>query len=398
LHVIGYHMNIVILLLGLLAAFGPLSIDMYLPALPDIAKDFGSSLSSIQLSLSSFLVGIAIGQIFYGPITDRFGRKKPLYVGLSVYAVSSFFCATTSSVDGLIFFRFMQALGSCAGMVISRAIVRDLYRPHESAKIFSLLMLIMGVAPILAPVAGGYLSLAFGWRSIFWILLGISLITLVLIYSFMPETHVKDENYSFKRVFGNYLEILKDKQFTGYTFSLSFIYAGMFAYITGSAFVFIEHYGLTPGQYSMVFGTNAFGLIFFSQVNGKLLRKFTPEYLINFTLPWTVMSGLFILAVGLTNGPLWAMCLALFFYILTMGIIAPNSAACALAKQKKLSGSASALMGTIQFTVAGLCSSLVSHLHDDSIRPMSVVICVVGVTAYFIYWLLVSRKETEISI
>ena len=388
-------MNIVILLLGLLAAFGPLSIDMYLPALPEIARDFGSSLSSIQLSLSSFLVGIALGQIFYGPITDRFGRKKPLYVGLGVYAVASFFCATTKSVDGLIFFRFMQALGSCAGMVISRAIVRDLYRPHESAKIFSLLMLIMGVAPILAPVAGGYLSLALGWRSIFWVLMGISIITMVLIFFFMPETHVKDQNYRLSHAFKNYLEILKDKQFTGYTISLSFIYAGMFAYITGSAFVFIEHYGLTPGEYSVVFGANAFGLIFFSQVNGKLLRKYTPEYLINLTLPFTVMAGVLVLFVGVINGPLWAMCVALFLYILTMGIIAPNAAACALANQKKLSGSASALMGTIQFTVAGLCSSLVSQMHDETIRPMTIVICAAGLLSYVIYLILVNRQEGQ---
>lgn len=388
-------MNIVILLLGLLSAFGPLSIDMYLPALPSIAKEFGTSLSSVQLSLSAFLVGIAFGQIFYGPITDCWGRKKPLYFGLGLYGVASFLCATTDSVNGLILFRFVQALGSCAGMVISRAIVRDLYRPHESAKIFSLLMLIMGVAPILAPVLGGLLSVEFGWRSIFWVLSGVSVTALLLIYFYLNETHVRDPDYRLSNSFKNYFEILKDKQFSGYSISLSFIYAGMFAYITGSPFVFIEHYGLTPSQYSLVFGTNAFGLIFFSQVNGRLLRKHTPEFLIHVTLPFATVAGLFVLLVGLLNGPLWSMCLALFLFILTLGIIAPNAAACALTNQKKLSGSASALMGTIQFTIAGICSSFVSHLHDGTIAPMSMVISASGTLAYVIYRVMVPRTEIK---
>ena len=387
-------MNIIILILGLLSAFGPLSIDMYLPALPKIALDFGVPLSSVQLSLASFFVGIAMGQIFYGPFTDRFGRKKPLYFGLVLYAVASFLCATTNNVDDLIVYRFIQALGSCAGMVISRAIVRDLHQPHESARIFSLLMLIMGVAPILAPVMGGMLSSTFGWRSIFWILTTVSCLTLAAIHFFLKETHVPDENFKLSHTFRNYLEILKDRNFTGYAFSLSFIYAGLFAYITGSSFVFMELYGLTPVQYSWVFGINAFGLIFFSQVNGRLLRKYSPENIIKMVLPITGGAGLLIMLVGLMNGPLLALCVTLFIFILTLGMIAPNASAAALSLQKKSAGSASAMMGTIQFTVSAICSSLVSHFHDGTIRPMTGIMFTCSVLALFFYWLLVVKPAS----
>lgn len=385
-------MNIIILILGLLSAFGPLSIDMYLPALPGIANDFQAPLSSVQLSLASFFVGIAVGQIFYGPVTDRFGRKKPLYVGLVLYAIASFFCATTNSVDGLIVFRFIQALGSCAGMVISRAVVRDLYQPHESAKIFSLLMLIMGVAPILAPVLGGAMMTTLGWRSIFWFLTAVSVATLIAVAFFLKETAVIDPENRISKALTNYLEVLKDKQFTGYSLSMSFVYAGMFAYITGSSFVFIEHFKLSPGQYSVLFGVNALGLIIFSQVNGRLLRNNTPERILQVVLPGTALAGFCLLLVGLFSAPLWAVCVPLFCYILTMGMIAPNASACALANQKKAAGSASAMMGTIQFTVSALCSAAVSRLHDGTMVPMTAVMFGCAVVALVFHWLLVTRR------
>lgn len=387
-------MNIVIILLGILSAFGPLSIDMYLPALPKIATDFGVELSSVQLSLASFFVGIAAGQVFYGPITDKWGRKKPLYFGLGLYTLASFLCAISSNVESLILYRFIQALGSCAGMVISRAVVRDLYKPHDSAKIFSMLMLIMGVAPILAPVLGGFFVLHFNWRIIFWFLTGVSFTTLLLIIFFLKETHTPNPNYRFRNVFRNYGTILKDKDFTGYTLSMSFIYAGMFAYITGSAFVFIQHYGVTPSTYSIIFGMNAFGLITLSQVNGRLLRKYSPSQLIRVALPCVTVAGTLLLLVGLSNGPIWAMCISLFLFILMLGMIAPNASACALANQKELSGSASAMMGSIQFTVSALVSSFVSKLHDGTILPMTAIMFSCGLISLVLYFFLVSENKT----
>ncbi len=389
-------MNIIILVLGLLSAFGPLSIDMYLPALPIIAKDFGANLSSVQLSLASFFVGIAAGQIFYGPLTDRFGRKRPLYFGLVLYGVASLLCATTDSVEGLIAFRFLQALGSCAGMVISRAVVRDLYRPQESAKIFSLLMLIMGVAPILAPLLGGAMMTTIGWRSIFWFLTAVSFVTFFSVYFFLKETSTPHPDHKLNKALHNYLEVLKDRNFTGYAFSLSFIYAGMFAYITGSPFVFIEHFKFTPGEYSILFGVNAAGLTLFSQVNSWLLRKYSPAELIQKTLPVTLIAGLFLLIAGLLQGPVWSVCMPLFLFILTMGIIAPNAAASALANQKKSAGSASALLGTFQFSVSALCSTLVSSLHDGSLVPMTSVMFMAALAAFFFHWILIQSRSGKL--
>ena len=388
-------MNLTILILGLLTAFGPLSIDMYLPALPEIAQNFSVPLSSVQLSLASFLVGIALGQIFYGPITDRFGRKKPLYVGLVIYLLASLACATTFNVYGLIVYRFMQALGACAGMVITRAIVRDLYRSHESARVFSMLMLIMGVAPILAPVLGGLFTSLFGWRSIFWTLSIVSLVSLICVWKFLPETHKPDTKYGLKDIFKNYLEVLRDRHFTGYTLAMSFVYSGMFAYITGSSFVFISHYGLTPREYAWVFGSNAFGLIAFSQVNGRILKYLSPSEILKRSIPFVGIFGLMVFCVGAFNGPLWAMCLTLFLFISTMGLIAPNSSACALANQGKHAGSASAMMGTIQFTVASIASAMVSHFHNETLLPMTSILCLCGIGSYIIYMLLV-RKITRI--
>lgn len=386
-------MNSIILVLGLLSAFGPLSIDMYLPALPGIAKDLGAQLSSVQLSLASFFVGIAFGQIFYGPITDRFGRKKPLYFGLALYGLASFFCATTNSVDGLIAFRFLQALGACAGLVISRAVVRDLFQPHESAKIFSLLMLIMGIAPILAPVVGGMMLTQFGWRSIFWLLTLISLFTLIASAIYLKETSTPHPDHKLKNALSNYLLVLKDRNFTGYTFSLSFIYAGMFAYITASAFVFMEHFKMSASMYSIFFGVNAFGLIAWSQVNGRMLKTYTPEKLLSWGLPLTFGSGTILLISGLLGGPLWTMAIPLFFYILSMGMIAPNAAACALANQKRSAGSASAMMGTIQFTVSALCSTLVSKLHNGTTLPMTLAMFFCAFLSILFYWLLVHKRS-----
>lgn len=384
-------MNITILILGLLTAFGPLSIDMYLPALPQIAQDFSVPLSSVQLSLASFLVGIAFGQIFYGPITDRWGRKKPLYIGLFVYILASIACASTFNVNGLILYRFLQALGACAGMVITRAIVRDLYQAHESAKIYSLLMLIMGVAPILAPVIGGFFTTVFGWRSIFWTLAIISALSMICVYKFLPETHRPDVKYGPRDIFRNYVGIFKDKQFSGYTISMSLVYAGMFAYITGSSYVFISHYGITPGQYAWVFGLNAFGLIVFSQINGRILRKFDPQTILKNALPFVGIFGVLVLIVGLIGGPMWSMCLSLFLFICTLGLIAPNASACALANQGRHAGSASALMGTIQFTFASIVSGLVSYFHNQTLLPMTAIMCLCGALSYLTYVLLVSN-------
>lgn len=385
-------MKIIILLLGLLSAFGPLSIDMYLPAFPLIASSFGVELSSVQLSLSSFLVGIALGQIFYGPLTDRFGRKKPLYGGLTIYFLASICCALSVNAEQLIYFRFFQALGSCAGMVISRAVVRDLYRPQDAAKIFSLLMLIMGVAPILAPVAGGFVSSFFGWRAIFWILSMISGLSFLLIHFYLKETHEEVIPLNTKTIIKNYSAIMRDRSFLANSLGLAFTNAGMFAYITGSSFVFVEYFGVGPAHYSWIFGLNAAGIIGASQLNGWLLAKYQATTIIKTVFVYGLVVSFMLFTLGLTNPPMLLLCFGLFIYLPIIGIIGPNASALALSNQKKLAGSASALLGTIQFTISGSMSAMVSVFHDGTIRPMCTIIFISSLMAFLTHYFLRPRS------
>ena len=388
-------MKMIILLLGLLSAFGPLSIDMYLPAFPLIAQNFGVELSRVQLSLSSFLVGIALGQIFYGPLTDRFGRKKPLYAGLLIYCLASFCCALSVNAEQLIYFRFFQALGSCAGMVISRAVVRDLYRPQDAAKIFSLLMLIMGVAPILAPVLGGFVSSLFGWRAIFWILSLISALSFLLIHLYLKETHSEVVALNRKSIIKNYATILKDRAFLSNSLGLAFTNAGMFTYITGSSFVFVEYYGLSATHYSWIFGMNAAGIIAASQLNGFLLAKLKAATIIKTVFIYALVVSFSLFALGLVDPPMLLLCLGLFIYLPIIGIIGPNASALALSNQKKLAGSASALLGTIQFTVSGSMSALVSVFHDGTVRPMCTIIFISSLMAFLTHYFLKPRSTSD---
>lgn len=386
-------MNIIILILGLLSAFGPLTIDMYLPALPRIAEDFAVPLSQVQLSLSSYFIGLAIGQIFYGPITDALGRKKPLYFGLIIYGLASVGCALSPTVEVLILFRFLQAIGACSGMVISRAIVRDKYNSNESAQIFSLLLLIMGVAPILAPIAGGQMSELWGWSSIFWTLSILSTLTFACVLFFLPETYQGESKLTFKETLRTYRGMFKDRNFVGYTLSGGLIQSSLFAYITGSPFIFIKYFGVSTNTYSMIFGSNAFGLILFSQINGRLLKKFSPQILLKKVYPMNALFGAVLITFGLLDSSLLFIIAGLFLYISMLGMIFPNSTACALETQGKNAGKASALMGTLQFTLSAITSAMISIFHNGNLAPVLVVIGSCGIVAVIAYKVILKKDE-----
>lgn len=387
--------NVVILILGALTAFGSLSIDMYLPSFPAIAKDMHTSLSSVQLSLASFFVGLAFGQIFYGPITDRYGRKKPLYVGLAIYTVASLVCAFTKSVEMLVLFRFLQALGACSGLVIARATVRDLFSQQDTAKVFSLLMLIMGVAPIVAPLVGGYVSAAFGWRAIFVLLALFSTLCLLAVIFILPETHRPDGRVRLQDSVKIYGKILRDRHYMGYALAAASAQAGMFAYVTGSSFVFIDLYGIPAENFGWIFGANALGLIFFSQVNGRLLLRFGYEQILRKSLIAIAFFSLVLGVAGLIGAGFWTIAITLFLFLATMGMVSPNSSAGAMATQKQSAGSGSALLGTLQFTAAASASALVSKLHNGTIMPMVGIIAVCGILSLAIHRVMIVRKSEK---
>ncbi len=375
-------LQLLVIILASLTAFSPLSIDMYLPSFPNIAADFGTSVARVELSLATFFIGLACGQLLYGTATDRFGRKKPLYVGLSVYCAASLVCAFAPNVETLIALRLFQALGACGGIVIARATVRDLFDHSESARVFSLLMLIMGVAPILAPLIGGYVALFFGWRVIFVVVSVISAVCLMAVYRFLPETKKPNPNVRLGKAFGIYLKVLKDREFLSFALAGGFAQAGMFAYITGSPFVFIKLFGVPAEYFGWIFGSNALGMIALSQVNAKLVRSVNPTRILRVCLSITAIFSLMLIFAGLFNLGFWGVVIPIFLYVASLGMILPNSTAGALSGQSENAGSASALIGTLQYGLAAVASSLVSYLGNGTTLTMTALIGICGITAF----------------
>lgn len=363
-----------ILILGLLSAIGPFSIDMYLPGFTSIAKDLHSTVARVSLSLSSFFIGIAFGQLLYGPLLDRFGRKKPLYIGMFAYLLASLGCALCTTADALIAIRLLQALGGCVGMVAARAMVRDLFPVHENAKIFSLLMLVVAVSPIIAPTLGGYVTAAFGWQSIFIILAGIAAFTLVAIYFALPEGRLPDVSLSLRpgRIIKSFLQISKVPQFYTYAFTGSIAAAGLYAYIAGSPHVFMEIYKVNGKQYGWIFAAIAMGLITSSQVNTIMLKRFTSEQIIRIALLCQSVTGILLfLGTYYDLLGLFSTIFLIFIFLCCQGFTFPNSSALSMAPFTKNAGSASALMGAIQLGIGAFTSALVSVLHNNTALPMS---------------------------
>ncbi|MEP6617323.1 MAG: multidrug effflux MFS transporter [Ginsengibacter sp.] len=376
-----------ILILGLLSAIGPFSIDMYLPGFPAIARDLGTTTSKISLSLSSFFIGIAFGQLLYGPLLDRFGRKKPLYIGMVAYLLASIGCALCTTANALIFLRLLQALGGCVGMVAARAMVRDLFPVHENAKIFSLLMLVVAVSPIIAPTLGGYVTAAFGWQSIFMILACIAAFTLLAIYIALPQGRLPDASVSLrpKPITKNFLQIFKVPQFYTYAFTGSIAAAGLYAYISGSPHVFMEIYKVTGKQYGGIFATIAMGLITSSQINTLLLRKFTSGQIIRIALMFQSATGIFLLlGTYFQILGLFSTIFLIFIFLSCQGFIFPNSSALSMAPFTKNAGSASALMGAIQLGIGAFTSAMVSVLHNTTALPMAAVMCSCAVVSLLV--------------
>ncbi|MBP8293454.1 MAG: Bcr/CflA family multidrug efflux MFS transporter [Caldilineaceae bacterium] len=377
-------------ILGTLAAFGPLSIDMYLPALPTIAEEFGTTTAAVQQTLSAFFVGLALGQLFYGPISDRMGRRRPLLFGCAMYAVVSLGCAFAPSVGWLMGLRFLQALGSSAGVVIGRSVVRDLFDERESARMYSFLVLVMGIAPITAPLIGGQILTTFGWRAIFLVLAGFGLLCLLLVWFGLDESLPRDRRTTtgLGSVLRGYGALLADGRYMGFALAGGLASAAMFAYISGSAFVFIELNGIPPAQFGFFFGVNALGLIAASQLNRHLLERYTSTRLLVAALSVTAGAALLLFGITLAGiGGFPLMLVLLFLTIASTGMVGPNATALAMAPYGRKAGSASALLGATQFMAGALAGALVGLLANGTALPMTGVIALCGVGAWLMLWL-----------
>ncbi|SFC47688.1 MFS transporter, DHA1 family, bicyclomycin/chloramphenicol resistance protein [Parapedobacter composti] len=377
----------IFIILGLLAAIGPFSIDMYLPGFDAIAASLHTTVAHIQLSLTSFFIGIASGQIIYGPLLDRFGRKVPLIVGLGIYIAASVGCALTNTADNLILYRFIQALGSCGGMVASRAMVRDFFGPTESAKIFSLLMLIIGISPILAPTVGSFVMAHWDWHGIFIVLAVMATAILLTVIFILPESHGSDPRISLmpKPIVQSYWQVFRNRQFFSYAFAGGLASSGLYAYLAGSPYIMMNLYGLNEKQYGIVFALIASALITASQLNRYLLNTRSSGYVAKIALIVQSSIGV-VLAVlslsGIIN--LYVMVALIFLFLGSQGFVFPNTSALALAPFSRLAGSASALMGSIQMGCGALSSALVSYLHNQTAVPMTAVMAGCAVLSLFI--------------
>jgi DHA1 family bicyclomycin/chloramphenicol resistance-like MFS transporter len=366
-----------ILILGSLSAFGPLSIDMYLPAFPAISAGLHAGPSAVQLTLTACLIGLAVGQLVAGPLSDALGRRRPLLVGLGVYTVLSAACIVAPSVYTLAGLRFLQGLGGAAGIVIANAAVRDRYSGVAMARFLSTLMLVNGVAPILAPVVGGQLLRVMSWRGVFVVLTVIGLVLLVACLAWFDESLPPERRRSgggLRDTLRAFRVLLADRSFAGYALSGGLAFAAMFAYISGSSFVLQDIFGLSPQRFGLVFGTNALGIVLVGQLNRVLVTRFPPRRVLAVAFAAALTGGVLLLVAVPAGWGLPAILPGLFAVVSSIGVILPNTRALAMTSYPDLAGTASAFVGVLQFAVGGLIAPLVGVAGTGTALPMAVVI------------------------
>ncbi|WP_339812964.1 multidrug effflux MFS transporter [Paenibacillus sp. FSL R7-0189] len=380
-------------ILGSITTIGPLSIDMYLPALPTLVDDFGTTAALVQLSLTFFLLGLASGQLVAGPLSDVYGRRRPLLIGMFIYAVSSVLCAFSPSIGLLIVLRFIQGLAGSVGVVVSRAAVRDLYSGSELTKFFSLLMIVNGLGPILAPVIGGQLLRVTTWQGIFLVLFAAGIIFCLTILLRLPETLPKERRSKsgLKGTLLTFKVLLGNRKFMGYALSQGFVTASMFAYISGSSFVLQNIFAVTPQVYSLIFAVNGIGIIITGQIAGRLAGKVSETKLLLSGLLLCTMGGVLLLLTILIGGGLIPILICLFAVVSSVGIVGATSFSLAMQDQGEAAGSASALIGLIPLLLGSCVAPLVGLGGVDSALPMAIVIACTGVLSILSYLLLVKR-------
>jgi MFS transporter, DHA1 family, multidrug resistance protein len=387
-----------VLIIGALSAFGPLSIDMYLPGLPSLSRELGGPTWQVQLTLTACLLGLAGGQVVVGPLSDTMGRRKPLLIGLFTYAVASLLCAVAPSTPFLILFRLIQGAAGAAGIVISRAIVRDHFSGNEVARFFALTMMINGAAPILAPVIGGQLLSFTSWRGIFLVLTAFGLALLAAAAFGLKESLPVERRRTsgLSETFGAFGILLSDRHFVGYALSAGLAFAAMFAYISGSPFVTEEIYHVSPQMFSLIFAVNALGIVVASQVSGQLVGRVEARKLLAFGLCTSLAGSLLLLVVVMANVGLVGILPAFFIVVASVGFISPNAAALALAEHPQMAGSASGLMGVSQFIIGAAVSPLVSIGGTGTALPLAIIMALVSTGGFLMFTLMTGNRVRQI--
>jgi DHA1 family bicyclomycin/chloramphenicol resistance-like MFS transporter len=376
-----------ILILGSLTALGPFSIDMYLPGFSGIALDLNTSVAKVAMTLSSYFIGISAGQLLYGPLLDRFGRKKPLFIGLLVYILASLGCFFVKDIDTFIGLRFIQAIGSCAATVASVSMVRDLFPVRDIPKVFSLLMLVVGLSPMLAPTIGGFVTDAFGWHMVFFILMCIGIVILLAAHFGLPNSYTPDTSISLKPkpIITNFWNVFKEPQFYTYTISGAIAFSGLFTYVAASPILFMDILKVDAKTYGLIFAFMSLSFISASQLNSFLLRWFSSEQMIFGALITQSVIAITFLIISMNHLlGLYETIGMLFLFLGCLGVSNPNTAGLTLAPFAKNAGSASALMGAIQLGFGALASFAVGVFVKDSMVPMTVIMTVSTITAFIV--------------
>ena len=388
------------IILGLLSVIGPLAIDMYLPALPAIGTDLGASDAVIQRSLMAYMAAVAVCQLAYGPLSDMFGRKPPLYFGMSVFIVGSVGCALAPNADMLILFRFLQGVGACASMSLPRAIVRDNYTGAEAAQLMSLIMLVFSVSPILAPLSGS-LVIAFGdWRAMFWVMTVVGLLGLLLLVFALKETRPREARLDsgFGSALRAYGTLLRDWRFLGLTLIGTFGMSSFMAFLGNSSFVYIDHYGLTPTQYSLAFSVNAVSFFAVSQMTGWLVGRFGLNRVVRVAVSGYAASMLTLFAVVMAGlDSVFVLGGFMFVAFGFLGLVLPSTGVLAMEEQGDIAGSASALMGTVQMIVASVVMGIVGAFGDGTARPMVVAFAACAILAFAITQVTLSTRPRNMA-
>lgn len=383
-----------LLLLGCLSTFGPLSMDMYLPGLPAMADDLGASTSAAQLTLTACLAGLATGQLLVGPLSDTHGRRRPLLAGLLAYAAASLLCALAPSVLALTLLRYVQGVAGAAGIVIARAVVRDVAEGDAAARAFARLMLVSGLAPILAPVLGGQVLRLTDWRGVFGVLAAIGLALAGATARALPETHAPEQRRTggVRETTAVFADLLKERTFLACTLACGLSFAAMFAYIAGSPFVLQDVYGVSPQTFSALFALNAFGILLGSQTSGRLVGRVAPARLLTVGVRAAGAGAVGLLVVSIAHAGLAAVLVCLFVVVASIGLILPNAAAVGMAGHPRTAGSASALLGLSQYAFGALAAPLVGAFGLRHGVPMAVVIATAALGSLLALTVLLPRR------
>lgn len=395
----SHNARLIVWILGALSTVTPFAIDLYLPSFGQIAEEFGTTSAKISLSVSSYFVGMAVGQMLYGPLLDRFGRKSPLYAGLVVFIATSIGCTMADGTEALIALRFLQALGGSVAWVAALAMVRDFFPVHESAKIFSLLFLVIGVSPLLAPTVGGFIATALGWRFIFVTLALIAVFIIGIVRFYLPDGQEPDATVSLrvKPMAKTFLGVLIQRQFSMFVFSGAFSFSTLFIYVAGSPTIFMEIFKVSPQVYGGIFALLSVGFIGGSQVNIFLTKKFGSDKIFRIALMGQLIFTLLFLLLVLNDWVGLYLCIAMLFLCLTcIGLINPNASALALAPFTRNIGSASALMAFTQIGVSALASAGVGAFNSNSIVPMVSLMMLTCTIAVFIYFIGMRKLHANI--